>query len=205
VAKTVLIHGFAVGLTTPIFRSGFGFKAGFSAWENQITTGEAVVFRWGINRQVKLWQILNPFFLRDYYEAEKILAQTNETFERLKIFLEQEQPTIIVCHSLGSSLLNQYCQKFSLPISVQKIFLVQSDLSIKDKLNFPVDRLSVYNIFCPWDPTLLVSWLYNRVWRVGLDSVKNKGLKNILFPLFRPLNLHTSSIRDPGLVELVEK
>jgi len=205
VAKTVLIPGFAVGLTTPIFRPGFGVSAGFSAWKKPITAGEAAVFYWGINRQVNLWQILNPFFLRDHYEDEKILAQATETFERLRVFLEQAQPTKIVCHSMGGFLLNQYCKKFSLPSSVKKIFLVQSDLSIKDKINFPVDDLSVYNIFCPWDPTLLISWLYNRVWRVGLGPIKVKGFKNISFPLFRPLNLHTSSIRDPGLVSLIEK
>jgi hypothetical protein len=204
VSKTILIHGFAVGLTTPIFRPGFGVSAGFSAWKKPIAAGEAAVFYWGINRQVNLWQILNPFFLRDHYEDEKILAQATETFERLKVFLEQARPTKIVCHSMGGFLLNQYCKKFSLPSSVQKIFLVQGDLSIKDKINFPVDNLSVYNIFCPWDPTLLISWIYNRVWRVGLGPIKVAGVQNIFFPLWRPINFHTSGLRDDKLVKLIE-
>lgn len=203
-SKTILIHGFAIGLTSPIFRSGFGVEAGFFAWRKQITTGEAVIFPWGIFRRVNFFQLINPLFLLNHYEDEKFLAQANETFERLKIFLEQTQPTKIICHSMGCFLLNEYCKKNLLPKSVKVVILLQSDLSSQDQINFSLKNLSVYNFYCPWDPTLLVSAIYNRVWRSGLSSLKTQDVKNIFYPLFRPINLHMNSFKDYKLAKHID-
>lgn len=255
-SKTLLIHGFAIGLTAPFIRRPFGPSAGFSAWDKQVIDEEitylgvkgrlgvigakvrnfflrkifnflalkapkrlnalmsletsksddsgSVVFHWGITRRVNPFRLFDPFLWRDHYEDEKFLAQAAETFERLQIFLEKEKPAVIVCHSMGCFLLNEFCKNFVLPTSVRTIVLIQSDLSTKEPLNFLTKDLSIYNVYCPWDSTLLLSAIYNRSWRVGLGSVKIEGVKNIFFPLFRSVNLHMSSIRDSRLVELVD-
>jgi len=196
-SKIVLIHGYAVDLTTPFFRSPFGPSASFSAFDEIVTSKEAVVFPWGIERQVNLFQILNPFFLINHYEDEKFLAQARETHERLREFLEHEQPEIIICHSLGCFLLNNYLKNFTLLKSVRAIVVSQSDDTV-----FPTS-ISVHNLYCPWDPTLIVSSIYNKKWRAGLRPARQNNVRDIFFPLYLPINLHTSAIRDKKLIKLV--
>lgn len=206
-SKFVLIHGFAIGLTTPIFRPPFGPSAGFYAFDKTVESGEAVVFPWGIERQVNLFQILNPFFLANHYEDEKFLAQARETRERLRAFLEREQPEIIVCHSMGCFLLNKYLENFTLPKSVRAIVFSQSDDIISPPPLTPStpSSLSTHNLYCPWDPTLLISSIYNKKWRAGLRPARQKGVWDIFFPLVLPFNFHTSGLRDKKLVKFVQQ
>jgi hypothetical protein len=199
-SKIILIPGFAVGLASPIVRRPLGTSASFTVFNAFMESGEAAVFHWGIEQQVNFFQLINPVFLFRHYEKEKKLAQSTEVLESLHQFLIKNQPEIIVAHSMGVFLLNNYLQKFALPESIKKIVWVQSDDSRQRKINLSV---SVCNLYCPWDPTLLVSSIYNRCWRVGLRKIKNDQVENILFPLWRPINLHTSSIRDRRLVKFI--
>lgn len=199
-AKMVLVHGFGIGITAPFFRPGFGNHAGFAAFKKLIACGEAVVFSWGIKKPVGLWQILNPFFWRGIYEKEKILSQVVTTHQQFCEFLFHEQPEIIVAHSMGCYLLNEYLNKNFLPPSVKKIVFVQADLSNKIKLNF---SLPILNLYCPWDPTLWLSVLYNRAWRGGLSPINNSLVKNVFLPLWRLPNLHNGILRTRHLKKIV--
>ena len=205
-SSILLIHGYAVHLTSPLVRPALGSHKGFRTFIPLIQNRQATVFSWGLEKQVSFLSLLNPFFLKHFYHQEREVALHPNTHTELQALLQKERPRIIVCHSMGSVLLNGYLKTYSLPPSVEAIVFVQSDLSVHDSINFPVP---VYNLYCPWDPTLLVSSLFNRSARVGLRKIKHPSVQNILFPLNRPFNLHTSSIRDPKLrtwiLSLLEK
>jgi len=198
-SRIALIHGFAVGLTSPLVRPGFGPTVGMTAFKNEVANGTARVFKWGSFKKVPFHQLINPFFLHSHYLVERAMAFDKKTHLELHKFLSKAQPQVVVCHSMGTVLLNEFLNSFELPASVKAIIFVQSDLpwDISIKTN-----RQLYHLYCPWDPTLLASSIANRSWRAGLRKLKQAGVKNILMPLFRLPNLHTSSIRDRKLLEL---
>lgn len=200
-SKIVLLHGFAVHLTAPIVRPPFGPSASMSAFDHLVSTGEATVFPWGITRNVQPWQLMNPFLLHQLYRDEDTLTRSLKLQSDLQIFLVVEKPSVIVCHSMGCVLLQQYLEKFSLPSSVIAIVLIQSDLP--ETVSLRTD-ISIYHLYCPWDPTLLLSSITNKHLRAGLCKSKHTGTKNILFPLITLPNLHTSSIRGKKLIEFID-
>lgn len=196
-SKIVLLHGFAVQLTAPIVRPPFGPSASMSTFDELVSTGEARVFPWGITQHVKPWQLLNPTIMQTLYQDEYKLIHSPELQRSLHTFLEQEKPSVLVCHSMGCSLLQIYLKQFTLPSSVKSIVLVQSDLDATKKLRTDV---TINHLYCPWDPTLLLSSLVSKKLRAGLCKSKQVGVNNILFPLFTLPNLHTSSICDKKLL-----
>lgn len=200
-SKIVLIHGFAVHLTAPVVRPPFGASASMSAFDESVSTGKATVFPWGIKRNVKPWEILSPFLIRDLYNKERDLIYSERLQRDLQIFLEKQKPSVIVCHSMGCVLLQHYLEKFSLPSSVETIVLIQSDLPATASLR---TNIPIHHLYCPWDPTLLLSSVTNRHLRAGLCKSKNSGTENTLFPLVMLPNLHTSSIRDKKLIEFID-
>ena len=198
--RIALLHGFAVGLTSPFVRPGLGPTVGFRAFREDVADGSARVFPWGSYRNVKLHELVNPLFLYRHYLTERAMAFDRATQKRLHDFFVELQPDIIVCHSMGSVLLHEYLAHFSLPNSVRAIVFVQSELPTTTHL---ATKVPVYNIFCLWDLSLLASALVHWHWRVGLGAWKHPGVTNIFFPLFRVPNLHMSSMRSPKLRELV--
>ncbi len=97
-SRIVLVHGFAVGLTAPIVRRGFGASASFRAFDAFVERGEAAVFRWGIECHVKPWQLMNLIFLHGHYLGERALAMDPATIDDVKTFLEKERPRVVVAH-----------------------------------------------------------------------------------------------------------
>ena len=200
-SKIVLLHGFAVGLTAPIVRSPFGPSASMSAFDKQVKTGDATVFPWGIRLSVQPWELLSLSQMYTLYRDEFDLIHSETLHEQLKQFLDQQQPAVIVCHSMGCTLLQLYLERHTLPSSVKSIILIQSDQSTHVPFR---TTAQIYHLYCPWDPTLLLSSIANRSIRAGLKKSKQPHVINILFPLTRLPNLHTSSIRDKKLVALVD-
>lgn len=207
VSKVVLIHGYGSHLTTPLFRPTFGPCSVFTAFREMIKNKEAAVFHWGLKRHVNLFQILNHLFLINHYEDEKLLAQSHETHKQLQNFFEQKKPEIIVCHSMGCFLLNNYLKNFVLPKSVRIVIFSQSDDIVFPKISESLNSCNflIQNLYPPWDPTLLFSSIYNKKWRAGLRPTRQNKIKNIFFPLRLPVNLHTSAVRDRRLVDYVNK
>ena len=78
--------------------------------------------------------------------------------------------------------------------------MIQSDLPINTSFHTSVP---IHHLYCPWDPTLILSSVTNKSLRAGLLASKNSNVQNILFPLVRISNLHTSSIRDKKLIAFI--
>lgn len=201
-SRIVLLHGFAVHLTAPVVRPPFGPSASLSAFDDLVTTGEARVFPWGIKREVSPIELLNPRRVQKLYQDELTLVHSNALQIELDQFLRKEKPTTIVCHSMGCILLQSHIQNFPLPSSVKSIVLIQSDLSESTKLH---TTIPVHHLYCPWDPTLILSSITNKSLRAGLLASKHPNANNVLFPLVRLSNLHTSSIRDKKLIQFINK
>lgn len=196
-AEVVLIHGYAVGMTS-LLRRPLPDHRGFAAFANDLAINRARVFSWGLTEPLSLKQFFNPFFIYAFYRRERALAEDPQTLDRLKVFLESEQPRVIICHSMGAFLLARYLKRHFLPSSVKRVLLVQADIDTNEDVATPV---SLTNVFCPWDSTLAFSSLLHVRPRAGLVGLRQAN--NVLFPLFRPINLHTSSIRDPHLRRMI--
>jgi hypothetical protein len=199
-SRIVLLHGFAVHLSSPVIRPPFGPSASMSAFDNLVSTGEAKVFPWGIERNVSLIKLLHPSTIQNLYKEELNLIHSKKLQTDLKLFLEQEQPETIVCHSMGCELLQRHLNTFTLPASVKSIVTIQSDLPVGTSFHTSVP---IHHLYCPWDPTLILSSIVNNSLRAGLLSSKYSNGRNMLFPLVRLSNLHTSSIRDKKMIDFI--
>jgi len=197
-----LIHGYAVRLTSPVVRRGFGETAGFQAFSEDVSSGAAVVFRWGISKEVPWSALLDPVAQHRFYRDELAAALSSATQVRLKEFLEREKPAVIVVHSMGATLLHAYARAHGLPPSVRFVVMVQADLPWRAELEvFP----EVYNLYCPWDPTLVASSLLSWRRRAGLGPVSGSNVINHLLPAYRLPNLHMSALRDRRLREIITR
>jgi pimeloyl-ACP methyl ester carboxylesterase len=195
-----LIHGYAVRLTSPVVRRGFGDTAGLRAFAEDLRSGSAAVFRWGLAREVPWWALLDPIAQYRFYRAELATALSVATQARLQEFLERERPTVIVAHSMGATLLHAYARAHSLPPSVRAVVMVQADLPWHADLSvFP----AVFNLYCPWDPTLLASSLLSWRRRAGTGPLPGRNVTNRLLPAYLLPNLHTSALRDRRLRQFV--
>jgi len=201
--KTILVHGYAVGLKASIFRQPLGEHAGFSALNNEIITGDVKTFRWSKNIALSLFQSANPFQYLKLYRDEEKFSQSSETQSALFDCITTENPSTIICHSLGCRLMIGMMNAHGIPQSISKIILLQGDVptstsitnsSILDRLT--TKTLTIENYHCWWDQSLLASSIVHRENRIGLMGWKHAGVKNIFYPLLKPLNLHTSPMRD---------
>jgi hypothetical protein len=208
--RYVLIHGYGVGGEYWQFRKPEGKFAGFGAFSELINHEEAGVFRWDEPRQFSFWELFNPFEHLKLYDREKAKSQSSNTHKNLKTFLYQENPEVIVCHSMGCSLLLNYLDTNPLPNSVRHIVFVQGNTSQSRKLPESLQtqlvskHLHLTNLFCPWDQALWSLVLTKHVVPAGLFGFNNPFVQNRLFPLYRRLNLHTSSINDPNLFSILD-
>lgn len=204
-SRIVLIHGFATGVRFSIFRDRKDWDGGFTAFRSLIAWGVASVFRWGIEGDASFWESLNPWFSWKLYERERSIASGFALQQRLANYLEQEQPEVIVCHSLGCYLLWEQLQRFELPSSVKTIVFQQADIGLSELGLFPArEGIQFLNVYCPWDPSLLASWFIWGDRRLGLWRISSRMFEQRFFSLWKPFNLHTSGLRDLRLVSLIQ-
>ncbi len=89
------------------------------------------------------------------YSKTRAECSNNAVLEGLQKQLFEYQPTIIICHSLGCHLFEEYFRLgYPFPPSVKEIRYVQADV---ERVNNPV----VKNLFSPFDPVLMLSNLVN--------------------------------------------
>ena len=201
--SAVIIHGYATGLGIPMIRKPFGTHAGFVALNDQVASGEILPFRWSIDRSLSLWQSLNPMQYASLYRDEERLTEDQKTQSDLANFLHQSSAKTIIAHSLGCRLLLGTINNFELPKHIERIVFLQAD--IYDRATIGRDdilarleerSLIIENYHCFWDPSLFTSSMIHRNLRAGLTGWEQPGVQNIFFPLLKPINLHTSHLRD---------
>ncbi len=209
--KYLLIHGYGVGLQYSFLKQAEGINAGFGAFNEFISSGEARVFRWDIPRRLNLMESINPLVNLGHYHKELDKARNKETHQALQQVLDETEPETIICHSAGSFLLYSYLQEYTLPSSVTNIVFIQSNIPrdcpipeyLVSKLN--QKQITMLNLYCYWDQALWSLFLVHQYIALGLWGSKNPLIHNIFFPLYKRFNLHTSSINDKGILRVIEE
>lgn len=195
--KPLLIHGYATKLRASIFRAPLPDHAGFIAFQSAIKTGDADVFHWGIHRDLSFIESLNPFSYLKLYRDEEVLAHSPETQEKLFRYMEASQPEHIICHSMGCRLLLLTMNRFIVPSSVRSITFLQADIDSRPpSYALRPTNYVLHHYFCPWDPSLLASSILHGSVRLGMRAWKTNSVENHFYPLLKPVNLHTSQLRD---------
>lgn len=197
-ARIVLLHGFATGLDVSVFRPARGTDAGFLGFADLIGKGIATPFRWDERESLSFWKSLSPLTYLTVYRREAESIRSERTLASLETFLNAERPCVIVCHSMGCALLLSYLSDRRLPASVRHVVFIQADVPRGAALP-ETANVTWHNLFCPWDPTLLLSALYHRTIRAGQLGLTDQRAANRFVALWRRANLHTASISDPGV------
>lgn len=198
--KTVLVHGYAGETRMSIFRPPLDETGGFYGFRDAIDKQEATAFPWGIKKNLSFFEALNPISYVKIYRAEEKLTGSKETQSRLFEFLKETGATSVIGHSLGCRLIYETAKQLGLPPSVKRVVWVQAGVDARVSVSglFP----ELINCWCPWDPTLFSSALFLHLQlRAGLVPIR--GATNILVPLWRLPNLHTSSQKDSSLLKFV--
>ncbi|HPF94935.1 MAG: hypothetical protein KC582_04560 [Candidatus Magasanikbacteria bacterium] len=205
-----LIPGFATEATFSVFRSAMPADAGFTAFKNGVDRGEVKVFRWGIERYFSLSQIMMGLPLLALYREEEQRILELERLQQLYSFLEDNVIETIVCHSLGCRYVLEMMNTLGIPETVKNIYFVQADIEHEKRVkhDLVIDRLtlgtlSLTNIYCPWDQSLMASSLLQRKSRYGMRKILHSPIKNVLIPLKTLPNLHTCSMKSETLRTIV--
>lgn len=205
---SILVHGYATGLRVSSLRQPFGAHSGFIGLSADVDAGRSVAFRWSKDLSLSLVDSLNLWKYFQLYRDEEALAESVETQSALFAFIDHAGSTTIICHSLGCRLMIGMMNVVGLPSCISKVILLQGDVPTTARLsNHTVtDRLAsktlvIENYHCWWDQSLLASTALHRTPRIGLLGWNEIGIKNIFYPLLKPMNLHTSPLRDRTLLK----
>jgi pimeloyl-ACP methyl ester carboxylesterase len=161
------------------------------------------LFSWYQEEKHSLFDFLNTKLHYQTYKKEKAAASSDKVLHKLKKFLDQEQPTTVVCHSLGALVFLNYLQKYSPVPSIKKVVLVQADIPDTREIPSNPTKITFINAYCPWDPALLYSWFFHRYKPAGLTGWKQPHVHNRMVPLFGHWNLHASSITQKQFASFV--
>jgi Serine hydrolase len=126
-------------------------------------------FVWGDDRTFGFFRSLNPFAYLSNYFLEKTQIQDPSYINKLKEFLFQSNPEILICHSMGCLFLANYLRTNELPKSVKKIILLQADLSWQKEFNTDIPIICSY---CFLDYTLWISAVLNQYIPIGVFGSK---------------------------------
>ncbi len=183
-----------------IFRPRLDETAGFSGLRTLVQGGQAISFPWGLKKDLSFFAALNPFSYRLIYQTEQQMTLKAEIQERLFEFLNQQNTTCVIGHSLGCRLIYQTLKQFGVPTTLRRIIWIQAGMDVD--VSLPDFFPELIHFWCPWDPTLLLStcFLHGHL-RAGLVPIK--GAKNTFAPLWRFPNLHTSSQKSSDLLKWV--
>jgi hypothetical protein len=207
--KALLIHGYGEGISIK------GLKriqaqidlGGFSGFAEYIKTGEAQTFMWAESTNLHLPQFLNPFEHYNVLKKDKARASSDEVQNLLANKIIQEDPEIIIAHSLGGVLLFNTIVSQRLQLNKKvRIVLLSSYLAANyDFSEFPYIS-NVENYYCYWDQALLAVGVREGFKPAGLVGFANKKIKNRFYPLKDNINLHTSMLVNKGFAKaIIEK
>jgi hypothetical protein len=211
--KYLLIHGFGTKVNYDLGVWKYPPTEDFLAWKDDIKSGNAKIFSWGI-LQSKSWKnIFNPIPYWELYKSEKSLANNKYMLLELDRVIKETNPKVIVCHSMGCYLLESYCGSFDLSKSVGKIVFSQGDVrcipNIEQQLTKNTE-LKLENYFCGWDQALISSVIVNMTRPSGLFGLDIKQkFRNQIQNIFWSLgnlhkNCHVDGINNPKFKKQIE-
>lgn len=210
--KILLIHGYGIGIRSSIFKPAEGEDAGFGAFKELIKEGIAKVFRWDIQSNFGLPQVVNVKNYLAIYKKERDLAISLSLQDRLFEVIQSYKPTVIICHSMGCYLFLHFSNQRALPSFVTKIIFVQADLPYDFKIlnkdilkRLEIGQLTFINYYCPWDPTLLADTIMKKSKIAGAVGASVPYVKNEPFPLYRKINLHNCNISNKKFLDKLKK
>jgi hypothetical protein len=204
--KILFIHGSTVKHTYSFFRKAdpdWGFAEILQIINSQ-NLAKVEVFGWGpLAKQIKWWQVINPFYFVGVYFEEKTWVKSNLETENLHKKILYFEPEIIVCHSMGGFLLEKYLQqKKDLPNSVKQVITLMSDGEVSFILPKIIQtkvqnqNLKWLNYHCFWDLTLICSVIINQKFPAGVFGYKSKYITNKFYFLTKTFpDFHTSLIK----------
>ena len=201
-SQILLIHGFGINIASP-FQSPLGETKGFDCFQDQIANQTAQTFEWSIATKYTFLQSMNPSCYLKTYREEQKKAESYAIHEQLNEMIIKEQPSTIVCHSMGAYLLLNYLEHFESTNSVKDIIFTQADISTNRNLHklriydqLKRNKIKITNYYCQWDPALLSSSIYNSSLRAGLKGINEDIVCNKFFPLNKHLSAHISPLMD---------
>jgi hypothetical protein len=211
--KYLLIHGFGTKVNYDLGFWKYPPTEDFLAWEDEIKAGNAKIFSWGISQQKNWKNFGNPLSYLELYKREKSLAKNKYMLLELDKVIKETNPEIIVCHSMGAFLLENYCKDYELNQNLNKIVFSQADIlripNIQNQL-WKRDNLKLDNYYCSWDTALISSMVINKFRPAGLvgvrlDNEAENKIKNIFWSL-RNLhkNCHIDAINNPKFKSKIE-
>jgi hypothetical protein len=139
------------------------------------------VFDWTIAKNL---HILN--FAPLYIRYNQKLRQ-EKTLQDLATFLTQQEPSIIVCHSLGCALFLSYVewlnsQEKQIDPSIEKVVLLQGDIRhdyLEGRGQLLPERITLINGHYEGDYTLMLSSLLHLNMRAGLIGLKETSEQSV--------------------------
>jgi hypothetical protein len=201
--KTLLIPGYATGVTRDILRPKLSDMRGFEVFGN---IDNCKLFKWGEERNINLLESLNPISAIKLYFEEKQIANSQKIIDKLILEIDSFKPEIIVAHSMGTALLTEVLKQKNFSF-IKKIVFVQSDLRLNNENTQTLQELKknikLINVWCFWDQALISSVLISGTIPLGLHT--STIFENYFLPLYKKFNLHESSISDKKLLKIVYK
>ncbi len=206
--RIVFIHGTFCGCEFTGFQDDCKSDGGFISLRPFILNKQAKLFYWArIEKKYNFLQSCNPFVLSGIFRSELDYIQTREAVYNLHVFLENEQPDIVVAHSLGCHYLLNMINEYSLPKSVTSIYTLLSEFPYKKQLvdvntleNLKNNELSWDNYHCFYDPTLISSMFISGQIPAGLRKWRQPFVKNHLYFEIPSGNPHTHILRNRKFV-----
>jgi hypothetical protein len=205
--KILLIHGFAQALDFKPFRKSKKKSELFPVFNPEIESKDAIIFDWALNWKHEIKDFLNIQNFHKLYFAERELASSQKTLESLNKAIKDQNPDLILAHSMGAFLLFNYFQKYSINPDLKKICLVQADIDFDAETpnNLYSKSLSIQNFYCHWDQALIYSTFLHKKPRAGLIGLKNnRNIENQFLPLLEIPNPHQDILRSKRLKKVME-
>lgn len=203
--KVLLISGFATELKIPLLSRdlsryrGFNFLSPSSSLDPSDFL-DINFFRWGEVINFSLLDSLNLIAWLSLFKREQKMTDEKDLQNALAKEIIAGKYDIIVCHSLGARLFLNTLKNFVLPCS--KVYFIQACVNIDKALPSSSNlRGCITNIYCPWDPSLIINTIVSLEVASGL--FKSKNTKNKFWPLYKTANLHVSSINDQNLLRRI--
>lgn len=209
-AKIVFIHGTYCGSKFRGFQGDCSKDGGFVALRPFIANNQAQVYYWSrVEKNYTFLQSLSPYVWHNIFQIERDYIETREAVYNLNVFLEREQPEIILAHSLGCHYLLNTINEYGAPTSVKQIYTLLPEFSydkspilhVQTIERLKENSLTWDNYHCLWDTTLISSMYSTKVIPAGVRSWRQAFIKNQFYIQNIFSNPHTNILCDRKFIK----